>query len=233
MKKEIHRAESRGGGEHGWLSTRHSFSFADWYEPTRMGFGALRVLNDDRIAPGSGFPMHPHRDMEIITVVMKGALVHEDSMGNRGVVRAGEVQVMSAGSGVVHSEANASDTEPLELFQIWINTNGRGHTPRYDQHAYAPVRNELQSLVTSNESGGFLYIHQDAHLCRGEFDAGLKREHRIKHYHGVYFFVIEGKVRVEGEELGPRDAIGISHADSFIYETLEPSVFLLIEVPIS
>ncbi len=126
MQITVHKAEERGAGEHGWLSTRYSFSFSSWFNPERMGFGALRVLNDDRIAAGAGFPPHSHKDMEIITIVMEGSVAHKDSTGSEGVVRAGEVQVMSAGSGVVHSEFNASETEPLTLFQLWIETASTG-----------------------------------------------------------------------------------------------------------
>ena len=228
MYTTLHKAEARGRGEHGWLSTRYSFSFADWYEPTRMGFGALRVLNDDTLAPNSGFPMHSHRDMEIITVVTTGTLTHEDSMGNKGTVHAGDVQVMSAGTGVVHSEYNASHTEPLALFQIWIVTDAKGHAPRYDQQSFSSVRNELQILVAPQ---GPLSVHQDARIYRGEYDAGEKITHELRGGRGAYLFVIEGSLAVGEETLGPRDALGISEAGEFVSDMREKSSFLLIDVP--
>jgi len=235
MKVETHLANERGRGEYGWLTTRYSFSFADWYEPKRMGFGALRVLNDDRVAPESGFPPHSHRDMEIVTIVIKGAVAHEDSMGNTGIVQAGEVQVMSAGAGVTHSEWNRSNEEPLELFQLWFQTNKKGHAPRHDQRSFPDTENGFRLLVSGDpprETDGPLFIHQDAFVYLGRFYARADHTHRFTEgKRGAYLFVIEGKVKVNELELGPRDAIAISDTPEFSFETIEASKLLLIDVP--
>src|SRR6185369_13889460 len=172
MQKVLHRAEARGISDHGWLRSRFSFSFADWYEPTRMGFGALRVINDDTIAPLGRFGMHPHADYEIITIPLQGSVTHEDSMGNRGEVGEGEVQAMSAGSGVVHSEYNASSTESLELFQIWIAPNVRDARPRYSQKRFDATgrKNKWQTLVAEDGVGDALAIYQNARIARADLD---------------------------------------------------------------
>jgi hypothetical protein len=232
MKKEIDRADKRGKGDYGWLKTRYSFSFADWYDPTRMGFGALRVLNDDWIAPGQGFGKHPHRDMEIITVVTEGAVKHEDSMGSKGVTKAGEVQVMSAGTGVVHAEWNASETEPLALFQIWINTARKNAIPRYDQRAIGELKPGLTLLVGPEGTKDALWIHQDARLYRGKI---VKEaiSYNIPKGHGVYVFVIDGELMVAGENLKKRDTIGISETGQAEIMSSSSADFLLIEVPMS
>lgn len=235
MNKTVHRAAERGQGEHSWLSTRYSFSFADWYEPSRMGFGKLRVINDDIIAPARGFPPHSHRDMEIITIVRKGAVSHEDSGGGRGVVSAGEVQTMSAGRGVVHSEYNASATEPLELFQIWIEPKEQGIEPHYAQKDFVEaIRSERSVMVAAPEdkTGETLPLAQDAYISivmvekDGPFDYMLHKEGN-----GVYLMVIEGAIDIEGEKLERRDAIGLSDINKVILTASEPSELLLIEVP--
>ena len=233
MKTVIHRAEERGGGEHGWLSTRYSFSFADWYEPTRMGFGTLRVINDDTIAPASGFPMHAHQDMEIITLVLRGTVTHKDSLGNVGTVPAGDVQVMSAGTGIVHSEYNASATEPLALFQIWIEPNKNGVRPRYAQKSFADAKkSNFQLLVSPTGAKESLGIHQDAYIClaRVDRDHPLNFELQDKR-HGVYLFVIGGSIDVAGETLGARDAMGITETDKVRIESPKSAELLIIEVP--
>jgi redox-sensitive bicupin YhaK (pirin superfamily) len=234
MKTVIHPANKRGGGDHGWLKTRHSFSFADWYEPTRMGFGTLRVINDDSIAPHQGFGAHGHRDMEIITIVTEGTITHEDNMGNLGVIPAGDVQIMSAGTGVVHGERNDSD-EPLALFQIWIEPKEKGVAPRYGQSelhlAHQPPG--LRLLVAPLGRPDVLTINQDAYI----YQAVLDTEHPVEYTlhdpaHGVYVFVIDGEVHVEGETLGPRDAVGITEAVSIKITATKPSQVLLFEVPL-
>jgi hypothetical protein len=178
LKTELHKADKRGKGDYGWLTTRYSFSFADWYDPSKMGFGKLRVLNDDVIAAGAGFGKHGHRDMEIITVVTKGAVHHEDSMGNSGVVKAGEVQVMSAGSGVMHSEQNNSETESLELFQLWVESSARGITPYYNQQSFdfLSVTNGFMELVGDSS----LTINQDATISYDAIDSGVSRTYNLK-----------------------------------------------------
>lgn len=238
MKVVIHPAGERGAGEHGWLSTRYSFSFNTWYEPTRMGFGALRVLNDDRIAPGAGFPPHSHRDMEIITIVTKGAVAHADSTGSEGVTHAGEVQVMSAGSGVAHSEFNASDSEPLELFQLWIETKTPGIPPSYASKQFEQADGSILLVAPRSSleasSGQALGIEQDAFITTVSQAKGSSFTYinRIS-TNGVYLFVIQGSVQVAEHVLSERDALGVSDTSSIEVQVLEDSQFLLIEVPMT
>ena len=223
-------ADERGKGEHGWLSTRFSFSFADWYSPDRMGFGALRVLNDDTIAAASGFGLHGHKDMEIITIVTKGAVTHEDNMGNVGTVPAGDVQVMSAGTGVVHGERNDSLSESLELFQIWITPREKGIAPRYEQKAF-PEPSAL--LVSPDGREGSLRIQQDAFITRANIEPGIPLEYALhKAHHGVFVFLVEGEIAIGIDTLHTRDALEIKDAQDFLIEAKNPSTVLLIEVPI-
>jgi redox-sensitive bicupin YhaK (pirin superfamily) len=234
MEKVLHHSEKRGRSDHGWLSTHYSFSFGDWYEPTRMGFGALRVLNDDTIAPASGFPMHGHRDMEIVTIVTNGTLTHKDSLGNTGVVRTGDVQVMSAGTGIVHSEYNASPDEPLTLFQIWIQTEEDGNVPRYDQKSFETVHVEdgIVSLVGPEGEKNPLFIRQDAFISRTVTDSSHPREYRLQREgNGVYVFIIEGAAEVAEEQLLTRDALGISNANTVSITTTSRADVLIIEIP--
>lgn len=233
MEKVLHRNHTRGKGEHGWLSTRYSFSFADWYEPKRMGFGKLRVINDDLIAPASGFGAHGHKDMEIVTLVTEGTLTHKDSLGNTGTIPAGDVQAMSAGTGVVHAEYNDSADEPLALFQIWIETDQPNATPRYAQQSVGfsdePGLTTLIVPEGSDEDG--LPIHQDAYVHRVVLDAEHPYEYQLRNpEHGVYIFVIDGDVQVTGEELGKRDAIGVWGVDSIELSSTEAASLLLFEV---
>jgi redox-sensitive bicupin YhaK (pirin superfamily) len=230
MQTIFHPEDSRGVAEHGWLSSRFSFSFAHWYEPTRMGFGALRVLNDDSIAPSSGFGMHPHANMEIITIVTKGSVTHEDSIGNRGVVRAGEVQVMTAGTGVVHAEKNESREESLELFQLWITPRAVGLLPRYDQKAFA---DSATLLVSPDGREGSLEIMQDAFIERVSLSAGEEISHRVRTSgNGLYIFVVSGGVRVGEAALAARDALGVQDIDHVLLSAEQSSVVLIIEVPV-
>jgi len=233
MQTVVHRAETRGGGDHGWLRTAHSFSFADWYDAGRMGFGALRVLNDDRIAPHQGFGMHSHDNFEIITIVMSGAVTHEDSLGARAVTGAEEVQVMSAGTGVTHAEKNDGD-DVLELFQIWIAPNVRGAVPRYEQKKFSAKerQNKLQLLVSGTGEDGSLMIHQDAKIYRADLAEGKGLDYTLAPGRGVYAFVIEGALSVAGVELNRRDAIGVSDTVSFEVKARADSSVVLIEVPL-
>lgn len=233
MEKVLHRAEERGGGDYGWLKTRYSFSFAGWYSPHRMGFGRLRVLNDDVIAPLGKFDMHAHQDFEIITIPLRGGVTHTDSLGNTGEVRAGEVQVMSAGTGIVHSEYNASSTEPLELFQIWIEPRERGVVaPRYDQKAFSPAeQDEWQCLVSDGSVPESLKIHQDARIMRASLAPHAALEYaRAYATSGIYLMVIEGWAEVGGLTLAPRDAIGLAGAERVALSTKTGVQVLLIEV---
>jgi redox-sensitive bicupin YhaK (pirin superfamily) len=235
MQKVLHRADERGASDHGWLKSRFSFSFADWHEPLRMGFGALRVVNDDTIAPLGRFGMHPHADYEIITIPLTGSVTHEDSMGNRGEVGAGEVQAMSAGTGIVHSEFNASATQLLELFQIWIAPNVRGGKPRYSQKSFpaAGRKNKWQALVAEDGVEGTLPIYQKARILRADLGTGTSLPYTIAHEgNGTYVLVIDGEVDVAGEHLGRRDAVGVSEASELVLTATVPSLVLLIDVPI-
>lgn len=234
MQKIIHREKDRGRGEYGWLHTRYSFSFADWYEPTRMGFGKLRVLNDDIIEPNNGFGAHSHANMEIITVVTEGEVSHKDSMGNSFIVPAGDVQVMSAGTGVTHSEYNHSSGKRLALFQIWIESKERNIKPSYAQKAFGlgSVQNTLELLAAPTETSGALAINQDAYVSSGHFDAEKTFEYELHSpKNGVYLFVAEGAISVVEEELARRDAIGISEEQRISVSCKESSKILLFEVP--
>lgn len=236
MKKEIYRSEDRGRAEYGWLHAKHSFSFGNWYDPDKMGFGVLRVLNDDIIEPGQGFGTHPHDNMEIITLILDGALEHRDSMGSGSVIYSGEVQVMSAGSGVTHSEFNPSKKEKTNLLQIWINTKERNIKPRYDQRVFDPTaqKNNFNILVSGLGDENSLYIHQDAVIAKAELEQGAVVEYKLKNINnGVYLFVIDGAIETMDEKLFRRDAIGVNNAEKIIVNAAEYSSVLLIEVPMS
>ena len=235
MKTILHKAENRGFANHGWLKAAHSFSFANWYDPEKVHFGLLRVLNDDIIGAAQGFGLHPHNDMEIITIPHYGALRHTDNMGNEGVITAGEVQVMSAGSGVMHSEFNASKTEELNLYQIWIFTDKKGHQPRYDQKKFDPEKriDNWQLLVSPDGRDESLWIHQNAFLS--VFDS---KETDLTGYklndtaNGVYFMLTEGEVKIGGQVLKTRDAIGVWEVSEPLEISFQqPSKILAIEIP--
>ncbi|MEP3836507.1 MAG: pirin family protein [Algibacter sp.] len=238
MKTIIHKAESRGFANHGWLQANHSFSFANFFDKEKVQFGALRVLNDDVIAPKMGFGTHPHANMEIITIPLSGVLKHRDSMHNEWQsVLPGEVQVMSAGTGVEHSEINGSNTEHLSLFQIWVIPNKEEVKPRYDQKTFDAEgrKNKLQTLVSSIDENheGSLKIHQDAIISRIDLDKGETFEYQLKsETHGVYVMTIYGNHIVNENELNSRDAIGISSTTNFKIKTKENSGLLFIEVPL-
>ncbi|WP_053992553.1 pirin family protein [Mangrovimonas sp. TPBH4] len=237
MKTVVHKADSRGFANHGWLQANHSFSFAGFYNPEKIHFGALRVLNDDVIAPKMGFGTHPHDNMEIITIPLGGVLKHRDSMHNEWQsVLPGEVQVMSAGTGVQHSEINGSEDKHLSLFQIWVFPNKQDVAPRYDQKGFEPSerKNKLQTLVTSIDEDfeGSLKIHQDAVLSRIDLDAGKSFQYQLKsENHGVYVMNIHGDLQIGDENLKTRDAIGVWETASFEVLANEDSEILCIEVP--
>lgn len=239
MTLVFHSAASRGFANHGWLQANHSFSFANFYDPKKMNFGALRVLNDDLIAPNKGFGTHPHNNMEIITIPLSGVLKHKDSMGNSWQeVIAGEVQVMSAGTGIQHSEVNGSDSESLSLFQLWIMPNKNNVSPRYDQQYFKPSPDGvLQILVSSIENSSTdssLKIHQDAQISRINLSANTSYEYTLKSTnHGVYMMQVFGNSNIETAELNSRDAVGISEIDNFTVNVSEDSQLLFIEVPIN
>lgn len=237
MKTVVHKADSRGFANHGWLQANHSFSFAGFYNPEKIHFGALRVLNDDVIAPKMGFGTHPHDNMEIITIPLGGVLKHRDSMHNEWQsVLPGEVQVMSAGTGVQHSEINGSEEEHLSLFQIWVFPNKQNVAPRYDQKRFdvAERKNKLQTLVSSidEDFDGSLKIHQDAVLSRIDLDADKTFEYQLKSpNHGVYVMNIHGDLKIEDQLLKTRDALGVWEVESFEITANENSEILFIEVP--
>lgn len=235
MKYIIHRSEERGKANYGWLDTKYSFSFARYYDPDKMGFGLLRVLNDDIVLPDSGFGTHPHDNMEIISIILDGQLQHKDSMGNGSVIKKYEVQVMSAGSGVTHSEFNPSKTEKVNLLQIWIYPKEENITPRYDQKSFPKEerKNNLVTVVSGFNENGSLYIHQNAEIKLGYFDKGNKIKYNIREGNGVYLFVIDGHLKVGNEDLFKRDAIGIYDAVEFEIDVIESSEFVLLEVPMS
>lgn len=208
----LRKAEERGHANHGWLDTYHSFSFADYYDSEHMGYGPLRVINDDRIHPGRGFGMHPHRDMEIITYILDGELSHKDSMGNGSVIRRGDVQRMSAGTGVLHSEFNASDTTPVHLLQIWIEPERRGIAPGYEQKHYtdAEKRGRLVPIVSGNEAAGSVTIHQDARVYAGIVGSGEAVRHALAADRKAYVHVATGAATVNGQRLNAGDAVKVA-----------------------
>ncbi len=234
MQYILHKAQERGKAEHGWLHSRFSFSFAHWYDPKRMGFGALRVINDDIIDPDSGFDMHPHNNMEIITIVMEGAITHEDSMGNIQGVPAGDIQVMSAGTGVTHSEYNTSLAETLKLFQIWIYPKSRDIVPRYDQKSFGNWEsNALRLLVSPDGREQSLLIHQDAFISRASFDAGKTHTYAFNiKTNGVYIFVIKGSIVVNEYTLDERDALGVYEVSEIQIVAKTHTQYLIFEVPL-
>ena len=231
----VHKAEERGHANHGWLDTWHSFSFANWYNPDRVHFGTLRVLNDDTVAPGMGFGTHPHDNMEIISLVTEGQLKHKDSMGHEGVIQAGDVQVMSAGTGVLHSEFNPDSAHRSKFFQIWIFPRKRNATPRYQQVTLDPEErtNRFQQIVSPDPDDAGTWIGQDAWLHLGKFDAGRTEGYAIKKAgNGVYAMVISGSAVINGQELNARDAVGVEGTDALELVTgKDGAEILLIDVP--
>jgi quercetin 2,3-dioxygenase len=236
MKYIHHPANERGHANHGWLNANHSFSFASWYNPDKVHFGALRVLNDDRVAPKMGFSTHPHDNMEIITIPLSGSLRHKDSMGNGSTIHAGEVQVMSAGTGIEHSEFNADPTEPLNLFQIWIFPNKRNVEPRYDQIRYdlSEVRNNFLQVVSPNANDEGTWIHQDAWIHLAEVDKNTALTYSMKQEgNGAYFMLIEGSAEIAGVQLNNKDAVGVWETNEVKINFSSSSKIMVIEVPMN
>jgi redox-sensitive bicupin YhaK (pirin superfamily) len=239
MKTIIHKADSRGFANHGWLQANHSFSFANFYNPEKVNFGALRVLNDDIIAPKMGFGTHPHDNMEIITIPLKGVLKHRDSMHDEWQsVIPNEVQIMSAGTGIQHSEINGSVDEHLGLFQIWIMPDKQNVTPRYDQKTFDvnDRKNKLQTIVSSIDGNheGSLKIHQDAMISRIDLDKDATFNYTLKsNQHGVYIMNVYGKIVLDSEILESRDAIGVWETESLEVKAEKKSSLIMIEVPMT
>ena len=234
MNKIFFPADGRGKAEYGWLSARYSFSFANYFNPHNIHFGVLRVLNDDTIEAGRGFNTHPHDNMEIITIPIKGALKHRDSMGHESIIQAGEVQVMSAGTGLTHSEYNASETEEVNLLQIWILPRHKGLEPGYDQKAFSTARlNTFQLLVSPDGRDNSLSINQDAFfsLIQVEEEKAVNYNKSIPE-NGLYFFLVEGQIDVAGQELNDRDALSLKNEDNVKIEANKKSWLLVLEVPV-
>lgn len=235
MKTIKHLANTRGAANHGWLKSHHSFSFANYYNPERMNFGVLRVLNDDIVQPKMGFGTHPHQNMEIISIPLKGALSHKDNMNNKRSIEVGEVQVMSAGTGLTHSEFNDSKTEEVNFLQLWIVPEEQNVTPNYEQKLFDVKErvNKFQTLVSPQDNlvEGSLGIHQQASILTGSFDKGKESSYTINKGKGVYVFLLEGEIEVSGETLYKRDALGVWDTDSIIIKSQENSEILLIDVP--
>jgi len=236
MKTIYHAADSRGDANHGWLKSKHTFSFANYHNPERMGFGALRVINDDFVTAGQGFGKHSHRDMEIISIPLSGKLGHGDNIGNNGIIETGEIQVMSAGTGITHSEMNADNNEAVSFLQIWVIPNKMNVEPRYQQIRMDELMksNAFNQILSPNSDDAGVWIHQDAWFSMGDFDKGVTETYQLKNpNNGVYIFVISGKVVVNGNTLDTRDGLGVWDTKNFTMDVLDDAKVLLMEVPMS
>lgn len=237
MKTIKHTAASRGAANHGWLKSQHSFSFANYYNPEKMNFGALRVLNDDIVQPKMGFGTHPHQNMEIISIPLEGALSHKDSLQNKRSIEVGEVQVISAGTGLTHSEFNDSKTEEVNFLQLWIIPEEQNVTPNYEQKFFdvSKRENNFQTVVSPQDKliEDSLGIHQQAYLNIGNFDESKVVSYQIKKGNGLYIFLLEGQIEVAKETLSKRDALGIWDTNEITIKTIEKSEISLIEVPMN
>ena len=230
----LHKANTRGHADHGWLNAYHSFSFASWYNPDRVQFGMLRVLNDDTVAAGMGFGTHPHDNMEIITIPLEGDLAHKDSMGNTEVIKTGDVQVMSAGTGIQHSEFNPNADQHTKLFQIWVFPKYRNVTPRYQQITLdvTEQKNNFAQILSPSADDAGVWIYQDAWFYLADFDKGFSKTYSInKEGNGIYVFVISGTITVNGQELETRDGVGIWEFNNLEFVATSDSKFLLMEIP--
>ena len=236
MRTIYHAADSRGDANHGWLTSKHTFSFANYHNPERMGFGALRVINDDFVIAGQGFGKHSHRDMEIISIPLSGKLGHGDNIGNNGIIETGEIQVMSAGTGITHSEMNADDHEAVSFLQIWVIPNKMNAEPRYQQIRMDELMkpNAFNQILSPNSDDAGVWIHQDAWFSMGDFDKGVTETYQLKNpNNGVYIFVISGKVVINGNTLDTRDGLGVWDTKNFTMDVLDGAKVLLMEVPIN
>ncbi|MUH35989.1 pirin family protein [Zobellia amurskyensis] len=236
MKSTFHKANTRGHANHGWLNSYHTFSFGSYHNPERMSFGVLRVLNDDEVAAGMGFGTHGHSNMEIISIPLEGDLEHKDDMGNTTIIRQGDIQAMSAGSGIQHSEKNKSHDQQVKFLQIWILPNKVNVSPRYDQITLAPdsLKNRLQQIVSPNPDDDGIWIHQNAWFHFGEFNKGETNTYSLKDStNGLYIFLLEGKCTVNGITLEKRDGLGIQETGKIDFIYNENSKILLMEVPMA
>ncbi|MBO3699019.1 pirin family protein [Roseivirga sp. E12] len=233
MNTVVHKSDSRGFADHGWLKSRHSFSFAGYYNPDRVHFGALRVLNDDIVAGGQGFGTHPHDNMEIVSIPLYGNLEHKDSTGTGEVIKTGDVQIMSAGSGLRHSEFNHSKEDEVQFLQIWVFPKERDITPRYEQKSF-DIEDRINTFqtVVSPEGGDALWINQDAYFSLANLDAGTSLTYEVKKPgNGVYFFVLNGDIEIAGQSLSSRDAVGVTEAASINIKAKSYAEILAIEIP--
>jgi redox-sensitive bicupin YhaK (pirin superfamily) len=233
----LHKAETRGYANHGWLKSAHTFSFANYYNPERIHFGVLRVFNDDYVDPGMGFGMHPHENMEIISIPLFGELEHKDSMGNVSTIKKNDIQVMSAGTGINHSEYNPNQHKQVEFLQIWIIPNKKNVTPRYDQISLKPEDriNKLQQILSPNKNDEGVWIHQDAWFHLGNFEENHNQTYTIKkNDNGLYLFILEGKIEIDNIILSKRDGLGIRYCKKINFKSLEKNTEILVmEVPIT
>jgi quercetin 2,3-dioxygenase len=232
----LHKADSRGYANHGWLKSYHTFSFASYFNAERVHFGALRVLNDDTVDPGMGFDTHHHKNMEIVSIPLEGDLQHKDSMGNVAIIKKGDIQVMSAGAGVFHSEYNRNKDKLTKFLQIWVLPNKQNVKPRYDQITLndADRHNKLQQILSPDKDDAGVWIHQDAWFHLGKFDKGVSQKYTLKKEgNGVYVFVLNGAVTVDGQLLNTRDGLGIWDTNDFVITADNDAEFLLMEVPMN
>ncbi|MBF2709561.1 pirin family protein [Flavobacterium soyangense] len=230
----LHQADTRGIADLGWLNSHHTFSFSHYYNSERMNFGVLRVLNDDTVAAGMGFGTHPHQNMEIISIPLEGDLEHQDSMGNKTVIKSGDIQVMSAGTGIQHSEYNKNKDLQVKFLQIWVIPNQQNVTPRYDQITLNPAdrKNKLQQILSPNPEDDGVWIHQDAWFHLGQFDQGFTATYTVKKKgNGLYAFVLKGNLIINGQELNIRDGFGLWNIDTIEIKASSDAEILLMEVP--
>lgn len=234
-KYTIHKAATRGYADHDWLKSYHTFSFAGYFNPERVNFGSLRVLNDDYVAAGRGFGAHPHQNMEIVSIPLEGKLAHKDSTGSEGVIQKGEIQFMSAGTGVTHSEMNGSATEAVKFLQIWIVPNKMNISPRYGQMEYNVNDNEIKTLIQPETAEGTLRLQQNAWFKMAKFDADKETTITVEdpENNGIYIFLLNGSIEVDGNSMETRDAIGIWETENVTIKTNDKSEFLVIEVPMN
>ena len=234
MRKTIYRADERGFANHGWLKTYHMFSFANYYDVERMGFGVLRVLNDDIVEPGMGFGTHPHDNMEIVSIPLRGVMAHKDSQGNEFTIKEGDIQVMSAGTGLTHSEYNYSKEDDLGFLQIWIFPKTYNTTPSYEEKTFQFSQNEWVLIASPDRSLNSLPINQDCYFSLGKFSKEFSMKYKRKSdSNGLFIFLIDGKISVENESLHKRDAIGIENTDEISIYLEENSFILLIDLPMN
>ena len=237
MKTVLHKADTRGDAHHGWLHSKHTFSFANYHNPERMNFGVLRVLNDDTVAAGMGFGTHPHQNMEIISIPLEGDLEHKDSMDNVAVIKSGDIQVLSAGTGITHSEYNKNKDQQVKFLQIWVFPNQQNVTPRYDQVTLntADRKNQFQQILSPNPDDAGVWIHQDAWFNMTDLEQGKSLTYSVHEpkKNGVYVFVLSGDATINGQELNPRDGFGIWDTNTFEITANSDTELLLMEVPMA